>query len=101
MSPARNAPHRGMCSFIRKVLLLTHDGEHCEAPVLELLELKLGESDRVVGVGVPCLAEVAELSRRLRGREETLQNKRCHTEFNMRGPCQILYIRNGEQCDIS
>ena len=41
---------------------LTHDREHCEATVLELLKLELGERDRVVGVRVPRLSEVAELS---------------------------------------
>ena len=44
---------------------LTHDREHRETTVLELLKLKLGECDRVVRVGVPRLSEVAELSRRL------------------------------------
>lgn len=45
---------------------LTHDREHRKAAVLELLKLELGEGDRVVGVGVPLLPEVSELSRGLR-----------------------------------
>lgn len=49
---------------------LTHDREHRETTVLELLKLKLGERDRVVGVGVPRLSKVAELSRRLQRREK-------------------------------
>lgn len=43
--------------------LLTHDGEHRQAAVLELLQLQLGESLRVVGVRVPLLTESAEFSR--------------------------------------